>query len=56
MMARHRDFTKPNEAAGDDQVQPPARRRTPTGLWLHVGAGAALIVVMAVAALFIVGV
>ncbi|HJQ60067.1 MAG TPA: hypothetical protein VJ890_24385 [Vineibacter sp.] len=37
----------------EQSAAPATPRRARTGLWLHIAAGAALIVVMAVAALYV---
>lgn len=54
MLSRPRAFTVSTEEPEQGRVEPPSpHRRVPTGLWLHIGAGAVLIAVMAIAALYV---
>lgn len=46
--------TQPS-VADEPSETPVPRRRPPMGLWLHIGAGLVLIVVMGIAALYVVG-
>jgi hypothetical protein len=52
MSSRPTDFAGAPDEPVDKRAASPHRRRS-TGIWLHIGAGAVLVVVMAVAALYV---